>query len=368
LIDSSLNKDLLKTLKKGIQKNINDLNFKSIFTFITPMQKDYLNLIFQNYFFFFNLKNFLNSEEGDLKYFCKLVSNNVDQIKFFVLETFQKKIIKFLIKKEFKMIEKMKILEKEKAWKNKIIPDKIKFNIKKEREKIFPHFQKNSFMPWSNPINWSSTSNLKKEEIKLEKSQRTSVENEMPNRSLLENFEIKASQKISKKKIKKETIYIKKIPTLPSRNIKKAILLPYFNICLDKIKILLGTKKFDKKKYLETKIKDRKKALLTSEGINQLETNKHNSLDYSLSYEKLRKKNFPKKSLKLFGRKIYELKKNNIFFFSNLSPFLEKIKKKKNVKLVVKLLNFLQDISKKSFSLQQLNPRGEVLGFFLEAK
>jgi len=180
------------------------------------MQKDYLNLIFQNYFFFFNLKNFLNSDERDLKYFCKLVSNNVDQIKFFVLETFQKKIIKFLIKKEFKMIEKMKILEKEKAWKNKIIPDKIKFNIKKKTERIFPHFQKNSFKPWSNPINWSPTSKFRKEVIKLEKSQRTSLENEMPNRSLLENFEIKASQKISKKKKKKKRNYIyQKNPDFP---------------------------------------------------------------------------------------------------------------------------------------------------------
>jgi hypothetical protein len=331
------------------------------------MSNDSFSFIFQNYFFFFKFKNLLNSGDREVKYFCRLVLDNMDKIKIYILESLQIKIIKFLIKKEFEMVEKIKFLEKEKTGRRKIFIDKTKFSIKRKTEEPFPYFQKNSFKPWNNPKNWSSRYKLKKEDLRLEKSQKTSLEIETPSRSLIENFEIKAPQKISKKKIKKETDFIKKIPALQSRNIKKTILFPYFNICLDKIKILLGTKKFDKKKYIKTKIKGRKKNLLTMEGINQFEVNKHDFFHSSGSNEKLQKNYYRKNSSKLFGCKIFELKKNNFFFFSNLSPLLEKINKRKDAKLVVKLLNFLQGISKKLFSLHQLNPRGEVLGFFFDA-
>jgi len=96
----------------------------------------------------------------------------MDKIKIYVLESFQIKIIKFLIKKEFEIVEKIKTLEKEKTWMKKIFIDKTKFCIKKKTKEPFLYFQKKSFMPWNNPKNWSPRYKSKKEDLRLEKSQK----------------------------------------------------------------------------------------------------------------------------------------------------------------------------------------------------
>lgn len=332
------------------------------------MYKKTNSIFFNGYLFFFKIKCFHVPDEEKVKYLCKYISININKIQIYVFDLLQKKIMKFIIKKEFDVIKKLKNLGKEKTEKKRISLNKITLSIEKRINTHISGFQKKSFKPWNHPKTWSHESKDNIGEIDHEKPEKKSFENSSFNHLSIENFEVKASQKISKIRLKKKNVYITKLSNLKSKKIEDSIIFPYFNLCLDKIKTFLATKKPDNKNSLGRKIKNKTRILLFDESADLSEPNKNFFFNFSSSLYKLQDKNLQKKHFQLFANLFFCFEKKNIYFFSNLSPILEKTRKIKNTNLVIKILDFLKGIGRNWFCIQQLNPQGEVLCFFLKKK
>lgn len=328
---------------------------------------------FYNYVLFFEIKGFDLLKEKKIKYFCKYITLNIDILYIHILCTFQEKILKFVLKKEKEMIAKVKNILNEKVQSNldkktkKFLSENLKkIAFLKAGEKKYSNF-------WGNPNSWNLFSSNS-----IEKNQKISYGNFLDNKSESEPFlskrlEKKVLQKILKKKekINERNNYLKKISNKKKIGLKKRILYPYFNLCLNRITGVLRKGDFffpkkSRKKNSDPLIHEQffsSRGDITDESL----LFKKNSINLKSFFTEEGNLPLQKQNLRICSYNLVNFledkRKNYPFCFFNIFSIIRGGVRKKEV-LLSKILEFLEEISYNFLSVNQTNPYGDIYCFF----